>query len=81
MVMSAQERQRVADEEIKRERANPLDEPTISDTWVDTKSEAGHHAFREFRSNCETADQFYLNNFDIPAGEHTPQLRRRYFHK
>tara|TARA_R100000808_G_scaffold6058_3_gene18113 strand:- start:178 stop:2088 length:1911 start_codon:yes stop_codon:yes gene_type:complete len=75
MVMSAQERQQVADEEIKRERANPLDEPTISDTWVDTKSEAGHHAFREFRSNCETADQFYLNNFDIPAPDGGTMIR------
>ena len=75
MVMSAQERQRVADEEIKRERANPLDEPTISDTWVDTKSEAGHHAFRGFRNNCETADQFYLNNFDIPAPDGGTMIR------
>ena len=39
MVMSAQERQRVADEEIKRERANPIDEPAITQTWIETKVE------------------------------------------
>ena len=75
MVMSAQERERVADEEIKRERANPLDEPTITKTWLDTKSETGHHIFREFRNNCETADDFYLNNFEIPAPDGGTMIR------
>ena len=67
MVMSAQERQRVADEEIKRERANPVDEPTITKTWLDTKSETGQHVFREFRNSCGMADRFYLNDYDVPA--------------
>ena len=67
MVMSAQERQRVADEEINRERANPLDEPTITKTWIDTKTEAGSQIFRDFRNSCETADKFYLNDYEVPA--------------
>ena len=75
MVMSSQEQQRVADEEIKRERANPLDEPTITKTWIESKTETGQHIFRDFRNSCETADKFYLNDYDVPAPDGGTILR------
>ena len=75
MVMSAQDREQVTEEDIKRERANPLEEPSITQQWIHSKLESGGHLFRDFRNNCETADDFYLNNFEIPAPDGGTMIR------
>jgi len=62
-------------EEVKREQANPLEEPLLSLEWVKGTLEAKKVQFEEFYANCKEAEEFYLSNFDFDVPETGSQIR------
>ena len=46
------------DDTIRLERANPQDEPNITDTWIDNQFAKGRQRFGKFWAKCKKVDEF-----------------------
>jgi hypothetical protein len=75
MVLSLRNNLSVSDESIALEASNRLDEPAITLSWVRDKASQGNELFRKFRQHCETADEFFLNDFDFSAPQNGTMIR------
>ena len=63
------------DDTIRLERANPQDEPNITDTWIDNQFSKGRQRFGKFWSKCKKVDEFVKGEFDFPVTENGSKIR------
>ena len=74
-MVTSQQDSSVVEQGIDFEAADRLDEPEITMSWINGKIEQGNHEFREFRNQCELADEFFLNNFEFSAPDAGTMIR------
>ena len=74
-MVTSQQDSSVVEQGIDFEAADRLDEPEITMSWIRDKLEQGNHEFREFRNQCELADEFFLNNFEFSAPDAGTMIR------
>ena len=74
-MVTSQQDSSVVEQGIDFEASDRLDEPEITMSWIRDKLEQGNHEFREFRNQCELADEFFLNNFEFSAPDAGTMIR------
>ena len=74
-MVTSQQDSSVVEQGIDFEASDRLDEPEITMSWINGKIEQGNHEFREFRNQCELADEFFLNNFEFSAPDAGTMIR------
>ena len=63
------------DDTIRLERANPQDEPNITEMWIDNQFAKGRQRFGKFWSKCRMVDEFVKGEFDFPVTENGSKIR------
>ena len=60
---------------IQLERANPQQEPKITEQWIEGMVSQGKQRFGKFWRKCRTADEFIRGDFDFPVTEDGSKVR------
>ena len=63
------------DDTIRLERANPQDEPNITQQWVEGMMSQGRMRFGKFWKKCRNVDTFVKGEFDFPITENGTKVR------